>query len=49
VEILLSQDEVRPDKPDGYGSTPPSVPAQNGNEGVVKLLLGLEAVSTDTP
>jgi len=44
VKILLEREEVNPDEPDNDGQTPLSLAAMNGNEGVVKILLGREEV-----
>jgi len=40
MSLLFGGKYVTPDRPDNYGGTPLSSAAENGRDGVVKLLLG---------
>ena len=45
MSALFQRKSVKPDRPDAGGQTPLSWAAENGHDGVVKLLLGWEDVS----
>ena len=45
VRVLLSRDDIDPDKPGEYGMTPLAIAAWNEHEGVVKVLLGRDDVN----
>jgi len=47
--MLLDREEVKPDKPGNSGTTPLSVAAMHGHEGVVKMLLQREEVNPGKP
>ena len=49
MTILLSREEVNPDKPNNWGRTPLSYATMSGHEGVVKVLLRCEEVNSDNP
>ena len=49
VKLLLGPEEVNPDKADDYGKTSLLEAAENGHEGVAKILLRLEEVHPDEP
>jgi len=49
VALLLTRDDVDPDKPDNHGITPLSGASYNGHEGVVRLLLARDDVDPDKP
>ena len=49
VVLLLSEDDIHPDKRDNYGATPLSRASSNGHEGVVRLLLARDDVNPDKP
>ena len=49
MEILIGPDDISPDKQDINGQTPLCCAAQNGNEGVVKMLLRRDYISPDKP
>ena len=48
MRILPEQNGVNPDTPDEYGRTPLSFSAQNGHEGVVRILLERNDVNPNT-
>ena len=49
TSLLLGKKYINPDSSSESGRTPLSWAAQNGHEGIVKLLLGLKGVNPDTP
>ena len=48
VDVLFSGRYLNPDSASKYGQTPLSLAAQNGHEGIVKLLLGRGDVNPDS-
>ena len=49
VMLLLTRDDINPDKPDNDGQTPLHWASVNGHEGVVRLLLARDDVNPDKP
>ena len=49
VRLLLTRDDINPDKPDNDGRTPLWAASYHGDEGVVKLLLARDNINPSKP